>query len=243
MSTLPISPKDRIRFSPLTDQIERLKKLLSEREADLTAVQGAEKLDAEKVASAESSVEAVRKVLEQAQTEFDANPEQPVYLISPADYRSKSRWQADWMAEGAHFPVSAEFFEALRQAADEGWTAVAVDRLFEIEEVFDSHGGDRAKLAEDQEADLAQAELDARKFPAYAALIAARAFWNRIVPYHAARHFLVGIESKKVKFLRQNGIASDATINAIEAAYPGHVAAIGARAMELMSPTKEQEKN
>jgi hypothetical protein len=171
---------------------------------------------------------------------YDGKDNPPVYLVSPATRRQRIAFRRALTAAGARYPSDLALMAALREgiaallpAAELGPLLALIDgaeAITKAGEILDPAA--RANL---EEIERAVAESD----PRYRALLADRSAWLEIAPLTAASMFLVG-RAGEAPLPRRGGIVPDEVLEALPEA---DIDAIGFKALALMSPTKDEEKN
>ncbi len=188
----------------------------------------------------------------------------PVYLIRPADMLAKAAFRRDLAAMGANYPSAVVVLETLRDGVRHGIAPdqrtellTLIDRADDVQSQLteamiaasergegddDSIIADLPALTVAERADLAELERDMRiHFRPYAQLLADRRYFLDVAPILAAQTFLVGWENVPETFSQTRGVVDSALL---ERAVPeAHVIAIGHRAMALMRPDADAEKN
>lgn len=201
-----------------------------------------------------SSRDLIRFIPREFSTEARAEAEQrggdlsrfetpPVYLIGVPTVMGRAAWRRDVAAAGARYWTDELMLEALRygirlvvEAEQQPELLAIVDR-YEEEKAAASEGASGAT----PNGDLVEIERAIRThYPRYAEMEADRVFWLTVAPIKAAQHFLRGWENLATRFERKAGLVSEAALGGLPET---HVMEIGFKAMNLMVPGKDQEKN
>jgi hypothetical protein len=218
---LPVSAKDTVPFVPW--------------EYDLALAQVALTL-----ATTDQQVKSANEHIAQVEGHIAAaDGKIPTYHIRVPSGRGRAAWRRDVAMAGARLPAKAELFEALRS----GVKAIGPSNLDELLAKLDLAEAIEAGKA-DPDADLAREisafETQMMGDPGYSVLVAARTYWFEIAPLIAASHFLTGWENLDLPFARKGDRVPDDLLDALP---QGHVQQIGLKAINLMSVSKDQEKN
>lgn len=221
---LPVSTKDVIPFTPRLDQLATLTKL---REA----------------ADAPEMIAGFDRLIEQVQSEIDAEP-QPVFSLRVPGLFQRAAFRRDLRAAGATYPGDAELYKALREDLRE----VSPYNLDALLELIDSVEAAAQGEVDPDALDGLQAitRLARAAGGRYAAMEGDREFWLSVAPIVACRHFLLGWEGVKAAdgtaapFVRRRDLTSDETLAHLD---ENELRAVGFKIMSLMRPSKDQEKN
>lgn len=162
----------------------------------------------------------------------------PVYLLAVPSYLQRAAFRRDVRAAGATYPGDKDLLKALREDLAAVNPANLEDLLALVDEAEAATAGEVDPETVDRLADLAR--LARAIGGRYAALEGDREFWLAVAPLVACRHFLIGWDGRAETFVRHHGLTTDETLGLLSDA---DLLAIGFRAMALMQPSKDQEKN
>ncbi|HYD29192.1 hypothetical protein [Brevundimonas sp.] len=170
------------------------------------------------------------------------DPTRPVYRLRVPSRRDVFGWRHAVMAAGARFFGPGDVFNAMR----DGVRAVIVpDQQGRCLEVIDAI---EARAATPETVELyARIEATVRAdFPRVSQVEADRALYIEVASWEACKRFIVGWErvlaptGAPVPFAAVGGMVDEAALARIP---EDHVHAVGARIVELMSPSEDDAKN
>jgi predicted alpha/beta hydrolase len=175
------------------------------------------------------------------------------YTIAPLTYRERQAFRADTTRAGGVWASDEQLNEALRFALVDLAPAnlpELLDALTEGAEVEEHlraglrEGGEAPELTDAQRgalARLAAIRTTGATLPGYAAVLSARQMYIAMLPWCAARHALRAWEGPDLPpFRRAAGVVPEDLLDALP---EEDVAAIGARALDLMQPPRSAAKN
>jgi hypothetical protein len=172
----------------------------------------------------------------------DAEPP-PIYLIAPLSWREKAAWQADLVLAGAsRYPPDLAVCDAVKRAVLDLQPDNTTELLAIIEAYRDATGEfDAAGVKVPEEVATAYAAVHDRLLghPYVALLHSERIMFAMLAPPLCAARALMGWENVPLKFERRGERVPDALIGMIPT---DDLAAIGARALELMRPADAEKK-
>lgn len=164
------------------------------------------------------------------------------YLLAPLTRIARNRFRAALVAEGATYPGAAALFAALRQAVRE----IAPSNLDEIMAMVDAAEEEQRLAAPDAPPGVATlalmpVEAAARQVPAFAQILADRAYYVATYPGVLARFALRGWEGPDLPaFSLRNGQVPEELLEAIPDA---ELTSLGWAAHPMAFVTRPAEKN
>jgi len=172
---------------------------------------------------------------------FTPDGAEVTYLIEIPTSMSKARYRRAVTASGARVWTKGQMIASARAAIDESKPDNAADWLAVCDrfEQFDGTASQKEADKIIQEwADLSRILQGAGGD--YAARVAENEFWFFMAPRIAARAFLIGTETLKLK-RGPDGLIADATLEGAVA--EEHIPDIGWRALALFEPSEAETKN
>lgn len=174
------------------------------------------------------------------------------YQIATPKLLTRAAFRRAVSALGAVYHADTALLNAVRDGIRE---CVADDQQADLLSVIDSYEYQRDQLMElgEDASDEDKAEFEdladqlsqieafmTREYSHYSEMVADRVHWLSVAPILAFKHFVTGWEGGDVVFKRRAGQVDDAVMEALP---PDHIETVGWRAITMMSPNKDQEKN
>lgn len=189
-------------------------------------------------------------------------PAAPVYILAALSMRERAQYYGAIALAGLRYPQDAELFRVLREAVEEVAPDNADALIADIQAFQDVLDGPDAPAAPadgveetdaarmDREAEIARRTAVSKAYetlidlmrahPAVAHVVSLRTIFLETAPLLASAAALRGWENVIVPFRRVAGVVPDEVLELLP---EEDVRAIGARAMQLISVTREQRKN
>lgn len=167
------------------------------------------------------------------------------YAIQTPTLMGRALYRREVAATGAVMHTNAAMMDCLRDGVNE---AVAEDQRGELIEIINSFEYEAGQRADDSGMDAAFESLADQvkqiedfirtNYPRYAQMEADRGYWLLIAPIIAFRCFVTDIDDSTCK--RMGGMLSEAAIEKVD---EKHIAEVGWKVIEMMTPSKDEVKN
>lgn len=229
---LPLSARDLVRFTPSALD-------LSAADSALAQARAADPPDPAAIDAAQARVDTVRAALES----HAGDP--PVYLLKPATVMERAAFRRDVHATGARYHDDAALLDCLRDGikalVDDTQKPELLAVIDAVEELRAAAPSTPSAADVKTLADFDEIESTLRQhWPRYAQMTAERAYWITVAPIIACRHFLRGWENRRCAFIRKAGLVAEDSLALLDET---ELMEIGFKAMALMQPSRDQEKN
>lgn len=160
------------------------------------------------------------------------------YLLKVPTVQSRAAFQRDLTAAGAQHPSDEVVRAALREGIHSLFTETERAPLIELLDLLDVEG---TELPETDVKQLEEVEMFVRSYhPPYARLIGERVFYHAMWRAIAVQNFVAGIEGEGAVYAAHHGRMTEDALNRFPLE---HLTEVAGKIMELMFPSKEQEKN
>ncbi len=167
---------------------------------------------------------------------YENKSKAPVYLIGIPTLAGRANYRRKLKEEGLSYLTDEALLAVLRDGVT---IAVEDHQQPEILAIIDEF-----ESAEEKPEELVKKIQDIETqiqpiYPPYAKAVADREYYLSLMPIIAAQCFLQGIENG-VKYEARNGLVTESCLESIP---ENDLIAIGWKAVSVLSPSKEQEKN
>lgn len=163
----------------------------------------------------------------------------PVFVLRTPSLRQRAAWRRAIAASGARFVPASQLAEALREAV----RALAPENADALVDLVDQAAAMSEGLAP-ADADVGERlralELAMQAWPAYAELIAARAYWWEMSALLAFEHFVAGWRDVGIDYAARGGLVDPAVMERLP---EGWVYEVGVEAITLTAPSDAQRGN
>lgn len=171
----------------------------------------------------------------------------PVYLVAVPTLKQRYAFRRALTAEGVAYVTDEQLYliirQGIREVIEDNEHAALLELVDQFEAGLASGGKDGEPSIPDASMieDMAKIERTlSQYYPPYLDAVAARDHWNNVAPIIAAQHFLRGWEGVDKAFETRGGLVTEACLSRLP---ERDVSAIGWKAIILLAPNREQEKN
>jgi hypothetical protein len=166
----------------------------------------------------------------------------PVYLIEVPSVLTRPLFYRTLVERGVSLPPDSELRAALEDGIREVIEPWQQEELLAVSAAYwDAIAADPAGVPDEaRQRYFDMTRQLAPLLPEVRRISAAQTYFFELLPVVACECFLKGAENSPVEFKLAGGMLSRSTLTALP---PGHVTAVGNKALELMNLSRDQEKN